>query len=202
MAPTDSISPAPAASPLSGTWSSAGSMAVPRSSFVAATLRDGRVLVAGGLTSGNQPTATAELYDPQSNAWTSAASMNEARSRQTATLLADGRVLVAGGRDASGLSLSSAEVYDPTNNTWTLTGGMSTPRDWHRAVILNDGTALVAGGQNTGAVGNPILRSAELYDPGSGLWRQTADMVNAGWGSPPRCFRMVASWSLEERGLR
>lgn len=110
------------------------------------------------------------------------ANMNEARSRQTATLLPDGRVLVAGGRDASGLSLSSAEVHDPANNTWTLTGSLATPRDWHRTVLREDAMVLVAGGLNTSAAGNPVLRSAELYDPASGTWRPTGNMVNPRWG--------------------
>jgi hypothetical protein len=47
-----------------GTFELTGSMATPRSTDTATSLRDGRVLVAGGLTTGLRPTATAEVYTP------------------------------------------------------------------------------------------------------------------------------------------
>ncbi|HEV2476433.1 MAG TPA: kelch repeat-containing protein [Candidatus Dormibacteraeota bacterium] len=63
-------------------------------------LRDGRVLFAGGVASGDSdsdPVSTAELYDPVKNTWISAQSMPEARSQMTGVLLADGTVLEVGG---------------------------------------------------------------------------------------------------------
>src|SRR5215470_18781353 len=106
---------------LPGTWSATGSMSTPRALHTATLLLDGKVLVVGGLYSGRNPTATAELYDPSTGSWYPTGSMSGPRSRHTATLLSDGRVLVVGGRDQSGEAVASAELYDPHTDTTTTT---------------------------------------------------------------------------------
>jgi hypothetical protein len=104
------------------------------------------------------------------------------------TLLPDGRILVAGGRqtitaDGTSPALDSAELYDPVAGSWTFTGTMRTPRIVHAAVLLRDGRVLVAGGCN-GLVGENgwsfcnQLASAELYDPATGAWSATGDMLS------------------------
>ncbi len=62
-----------------GTWNATASMANARQLHTATRLSDGRVLVAGGVTTGGGATATAELYDPSTGTWSSAASMHVAR---------------------------------------------------------------------------------------------------------------------------
>jgi hypothetical protein len=57
---------------------------------------------------------------------------------------------------------------------WTATGAMLEARDGHTATLLPDGKVLVAGGQ---ARVNVPLASAELYDPASGSWTATGNMV-------------------------
>jgi hypothetical protein len=84
-------------------------MARARSGHTAARLSGGRVLVAGGIASG-QVLRTAEIYDPASGTWSPAGPMATAREFHTATLLPDGRVLVAGGVNDSGF-LASAEIF-------------------------------------------------------------------------------------------
>src|SRR5436190_1097877 len=74
-----------------GSWTITASMAVPRTQHAAARLADGRVLVAGGITTG-ATTGTAETYDPASGTWSATGSMLTPRSRHTATLLAGNRV--------------------------------------------------------------------------------------------------------------
>jgi len=49
--------------PTFGTWSNAGSVAVPRFDLTATLLRNGKVLVAGGLVA-DGVTSSADLYDP------------------------------------------------------------------------------------------------------------------------------------------
>ena len=68
------------------------------------------VLVAGGLDTNSNFSASAELYDPASGTWTDTGSLNAARYSHTATLLRNGMVLVAGGVDTNGSALASAEL--------------------------------------------------------------------------------------------
>jgi len=115
-------------------------------------------------------------------------SMTFARSGHTATLLRSGKVLVAGGWSVPfQVTTSSAELYDPTTGTWTVTGSMKTARADHVAVLLPSGKVLVAGGQTMEP--SPVearrtdttpIRSAELYDPDSGIWTETGRMEVGG----------------------
>src|SRR5215470_4660268 len=73
-----------------GTWSTTGSMSVPREGQTATLLLDGRVLVAGGCAGfddfGNcNILASAELYNPATGTWSPTGSMSEGRSFATAT---------------------------------------------------------------------------------------------------------------------
>ena len=161
-------------------WSSAADMAIPRANHTATLLRDGRVLVAGGLNSVGRGVASAELYDPATNRWSPAGSMREPRFHHTATLLPNGKVLVAGGHfltsDGSTVALASAELYDPGANRWSSAPPMSVRRDNHTATPLFDGRVLVAGG-GTRTAG--FRRSAELYDWRTDSWSRAAGMHEA-----------------------
>jgi N-acetylneuraminic acid mutarotase len=61
------------------------------------------------------------------------------------------------------------------NPTWSATGFMTTFRLKHTATLLPNGKILVAGGQNVNS-GSSYLRSAELYDPQTGIWSATGSM--------------------------
>lgn len=152
--------------PATNSWSSAGSMAVPRESHTATLLPSGKVLVAGGFNDGTGDLNSAELYDPATNTWSGAGSLITPRDDHTATLLGDGKVLVAGGTVGStklvpGLSLASAELYDPGANTWSAVTPMSSARDSQTATLLRNGKVLITGGSSNGL----SLASAELLDP-------------------------------------
>jgi N-acetylneuraminic acid mutarotase len=181
--PSASSSPATAAA-----WTATGSTIEPRTGHTATLLGDGRVLVAGGGGNATPDSysfftlATAELYDPGSGSWTATGSMGGGRILHTATVLPDGMVLVAGGADGitetSVNALASAELYDPSTGSWTATGNMRQARARHTATLLPDGKVLVVGGSGSGA-GTDSLASAELYDPASGTWTATGNLIEA-----------------------
>jgi N-acetylneuraminic acid mutarotase len=116
--------------------------------------------------------------------WTATGEMVEARTFHTATQLLDGRVLVAGGIGTQTSEffaniLASAEFYDPATGSWTATGPMLGVRTGHTATLLPDGGVLVAGGGSSSDGDGGPLASAELYDPNTGTWTETATMLEA-----------------------
>jgi hypothetical protein len=142
------------------------SLNLARTGHTATALKDGRLLVTGGVTASGAATKTAEIYDPGTAVWTTV-QMSEARVRHTATLLKDGRVLVAGGDSGGDASVPSitAEVFDPTLNQFFLAGVLTTYRTGHAAAVLPDGNVLIAGGFD----GHQVLSTTELLDPATGL---------------------------------
>jgi hypothetical protein len=162
-----------------GGFAPTGSMADARAGHTATLLRDGRVLVVGGIdaSDGFDNLATAELYNPASGTFTRTGSLMQGRAHHTATLLDDGRVLIAGGYGGGTLSLKSAEIYDPATGKFTPTGSMTLARRDARAELLSNGLVLIAGGLDQNATS--ALASAEQYDPATGKFTPTGGMGTA-----------------------
>jgi hypothetical protein len=152
-----------------------GSMNTARSYFTATLLRNGMVLIAGGIVDAEftPPLASAELYDPATGLFTPTGSMNKAHLQHTATLLDNGMVLIAGGQDNTRTQSANAELYNPTTGTFTVTGSMNTAREEHTATLLNNGMVLIAGGMSDG---DSPRASAELYNPTTGTFTLTGNM--------------------------
>jgi uncharacterized delta-60 repeat protein len=162
---------------VSGSWTATGSLATARCDHTATLLANGKVLVAGGFGPSGA-LASVELYDAASGSWTTTSNLVVAeRYGHTATLLPNGKVLVAGGSHPD--ALASAELYDPANGSWTPTGNLIAGRLNHTATLLANGKVLVAGGVRTSPSTNGPDRSAELYDPASGNWTATGNLVIA-----------------------
>jgi Ca2+-binding RTX toxin-like protein len=153
--------------PATNGFSSAGIGSMSVWHDVAAPLRNGRVLVAGG---GDDGTTSAEIFDSGTNAFSSRiGSMLVPRAGAAAAPLPDGRVLVAGGIDLgadSGLHfLSSAEVFAP-----------ATCRGKQATIVASNG----ADRGFTGAPGADVIVGLDGNDELSGLAGN--DMICGGMG--------------------
>ncbi len=145
--------------PATGLSVATGSMHTPRSGAHAILLKDGRVLVIGGLG-----LSSAEIYDPASGTFTPTGSMGSSHVMLSMVLLQDGRVLLIDG---------DAEIYDPETGRFSPTGPMSVGRDQVQPALLPDGRVLVVGGAHV-AVGNTY---ADLYDPKTGTFSKTGPLI-------------------------
>lgn len=166
--------------PATGSWTATGN-AIEKGMVAATLLPNGKVLALGGAD------GHAALYDPATGSWTATGSMRVKRQGFTATKLPDGKVLVAGGVTGSAGGappLASAELYDPGTGSWTPTGRMAIARKWFTATLLLNGKVLVAGGWNYqgSAIWAPP-RESELYDPSTGTWTATANVITARAGA-------------------
>jgi WD40 repeat protein len=164
-----SLASAEVFNPATATFTPAGDMTVARVRAAAATLPDGRVLIAGG-NDGSIRLSSAEVFNPTTGAFTPVSDMVASRAREGAARLPDGRVLLAGGTD--GTPLSSAEVFDPNTNSFSSAGigAMGTARRAPAAASLPDGRVLVAGGSNDEGGGEHYLASAEVFNPATGTF--------------------------------
>jgi len=150
--------------PLSNSWSTTGSMNIPRRSFFMVRLNSGKVLVGGGIRDKSTSLNSAEIYDPATEMFSLVPNMpGSNRSGASAALLPNGNVLVVGG--ASGSELwKSAIIFDVTTNSWSsVSSQMQTEHYLNAAIVtLNDGRVLIAGGQTSGG---ESVSSTDIFDP-------------------------------------
>jgi hypothetical protein len=149
--------------PATRTWTSAGSMSIPRFMHAATLLHSGEVLVTGG-----QPS---EIFDAAENTWSVVNSPTRSRYGHTATLLPSGEVVVLlGGGEGS----TTVETFDPISKTWSDTGTIASIRAYHSATLLPSGKILITGG-----LYGTALADALVYDPQSGTTEVVAPMAHA-----------------------
>jgi hypothetical protein len=147
---------------------------------------NGKVLLAGGVTTGGAATATAEIFTPAAPqlavlpSIAPAGNLDAARFDHAAVGLDDGTILVAGGRggtlSAPAAPTADVESFDPTSATFTALVPMFTPRADFVAISIPGARAVFAGGI-TGAppatggafdLAAPLTASAETYSPAAG----------------------------------
>src|SRR5215472_12728866 len=138
-----------------------GPMTTPREDFTATLLKNGEVLMAGGITTNFADLSSAELYNPATGKWANTTPTNAPGYAETSTLLPNGNVLVTG---FSGSGASTGEVYNPAKATWTNTGPMPAQQSFATATLLPNGQVLVAGGATA---------AAELYNTATNTWNST-----------------------------
>ncbi len=155
----------------SGQIISTSSMNVPRSGHTATLLRDGTVLIAGGMLRNGDFSNTAEIFDPKTNQFSPVKNMLLGRVGAAAVLLPSGRVLIAGGWHET----DEAEIYDPATRSFAVTARMNEPRARPTATVLRDGTVLITGGEHDSST-MAATNSAEVYDEHSGKFTRVGAM--------------------------
>jgi hypothetical protein len=109
--------------------------------------------------------------------------MTQWRDYAATARLLDGRVLIVGGAGGdfdTNVDLSSAELFDPKTKTFTATGSMhQTFGRQATATTLLDGRVLVVSGTDMSGLTEPL--DAELYDPATGRFAETGQLLNSAW---------------------
>jgi hypothetical protein len=155
--------------PGAGVWTAGPPTEFPHALQSAVTLRDGRIMIAGGYGGGP------EIFNPTTNRWSPAGSARF-RAFPVMEALADGTVLLAAGVGMYGHALTSSRIYDPASGRWTAGGPLKIGRDLPVSSMLPDGRVLVAGG---GGPNFRQVRSAEVFDPKTARWMSTAPLREA-----------------------
>ncbi|KAJ8464207.1 hypothetical protein OPV22_026759 [Ensete ventricosum] len=88
----------------------------------------------------------------------------------------DGCLYVLGGLSSSSSAIKSVWRYDPCANSWQESSPMTTGRAFCKTSVLDD-KLYVVGGVTRGDKGLTSLRSAEVYDPRTGLWAPVPSML-------------------------
>lgn len=171
-----------------------------RVGFGAASLADGRVLVAGGST-GSRILETVEIYDPQTNAWSDSKPLPCAATSFGIARGPDGRVFIAGGTDAQGAVLPTVASFDPKDETWTLLPALPTPRSGLSLTADMRGRLYAIGG--TDRAGR-WLDTVEVFDPKTRQWRTGASLPHRRMSAAAVYARdriyLAGGWQMDAAG--
>jgi N-acetylneuraminic acid mutarotase len=140
-----------------------------------ATVLDGRIWVAGGLTPSNEPTASTQVYDPAINSWEQGPPLPEPVHHAMLVTYHDQLAVIGGchSRDNDPLAITSPRMLllDNSTNKWVDGPPLRHPRAAGGAAVVGDKIVVVGG-----RIGNPeqLITQTEVYD-GTG-WRDAADI--------------------------
>jgi len=135
------------------------------------------VLIAGGNTAAGD--VSAELYDPSTGLFAPTGDMRSPRTGHQAVLLMDGKVLIVGGvSSVDGALLNAAELYDPYTGSFTATGSMLEAVADTATLLLNGNVLVTHSIVGYDTFGEVFVRHAELYEPSTGSFTATGEMID------------------------
>ena len=161
---------------------SGGETLVVRGNHSATLLRDGTILIVGGMTETvtyrdgtlheeRRFLKSIELYDPRTkSSRLLKASLQMPRQGQSATLFDDGSVLIIGGTWEA-----RTEIIDPAGETVKWGPPLNIDRADQRTTRLADGRLLITGGT---ASNLKTLDTAEIFDPAANRFTMLAARMN------------------------
>jgi N-acetylneuraminic acid mutarotase len=172
-APDTSAEPAPAAA-----WRPLREMAVAVQQ-INATVLDGRIWVAGGLTASNEATASTQFYDPAINSWGLGPPLPEPVHHAMLVTYRNQLVVIGGfhSRDNESLAVTSSRMLLLDNKTgkWVEGPSLLHERGAGGAVVVDDKIVVVGG-----RTGNPaqLVTQTEVYD--GTRWSSRAPILSPG----------------------
>jgi hypothetical protein len=152
-----------------------GRMHQGRFGATATLMRNGQMLITGGIALDTTASPVAEVYDSARGGFLITGGLLTGRAYHTATLLDNGKVLIVGGVAADGRPVRTSELYSPADGGFDATGNLITPRFDHAATLLPNGKVLITGGDTTTAMITDIS-AAELFDPATGTFTPTGEV--------------------------
>lgn len=110
-------------------------------------LKDGCVLITGGMKDKYNSTNTAEIFDPVKRKFIKTSNMIHSRANHSTILLNDGNVLIIGGSTITNKNspklLKEAEIYNPKTKEFTEIGKMSFAGNNLQMFSTNNGNILI-----------------------------------------------------------
>jgi hypothetical protein len=157
--------------PDSGHLTFLANMQEPRMQHQVTLLKDGRLLISGGIKSiiigkGVTRTNTAEIFDPNTNATRYVKGMGYPREGHKAVLTADGKVFIIGG----GMELGKGaiplpiEIYDLKTNSYLEIQNKYNITHILDVIRLNNGNLFIAGGSDPQNVEHSITENSFIFN--------------------------------------
>lgn len=156
--------------PTTDQWTRTTSLPYPKSGHAGVLLKNGDVLVAGGVSSATL--GDSYIYSPTNQTWTRTGSLHGEYNYTQGVLLPDGKALLGTGQTGpTNTPIAAVEIYDPATGTWTLGPSLSVGRHMATMTVLPDGQVAVVGGcKEHDCVPSGALGSVELFNPATKTW--------------------------------
>jgi hypothetical protein len=160
-------------------WQYVAPMNFGRAEHKALVMKDGRVIVTGGVDQSGSLVLSCEIYDPKTNNWSSGGSLNQGRRRHELVLLNDGRIVAISGMvNDGGATTVSNEIFDPATLQWSYLKPLAQGRSTFTHAVLPDQRIMILGG-----LGNGTLKGCELLDPVANTVQTMPDMIHQVWAA-------------------